>query len=118
MAGLNRKVKESLAFQLNQFTAEKTKIIEKAKTMNSKEIDVDHNKYPCLNRKDGTFKAKSMLSGYYTVTAIILTEEDFNRHKEECFAMKIEPTDTAYLNHYFNNFLTRFPKSKEIQERI
>jgi len=116
----NRKVKESLASQLNRYTAEKEKIIREWEIKNSKEkeIDVGHNKYPCLNRKEGIFKAKSMHPGYYTIVSIILTEEDFNRHKEEAFAMKIEPTDTAYLNHYFNNIITGFPKSKKIQESI
>ncbi len=111
----NRKVKESLASQLNWYTAEKEKIIREWEIKNSKEneIDVGHNKYPYLNRKEGTLKAKSMLPGYYTIVSIILTEEDFNRHKEEAFAMKMEPTDTAYLNHYFNNIITGFPKSKK-----
>lgn len=81
------KIKEALT--------EKSKILEESD-------DAGHNKYPCLNRKEETFKAKSMLPGYYTIVSILLTEEDFNRHKEECFAMTVNPSDTLYLKNYFD----------------
>ena len=77
-----------------------------------------HYKYPCLNRKEGTLKAKSMLPGYYTVVSIILTKEDINRHKEECFAMKIEPSDTLYLKKYFDILGSNFSACKNIMENI
>ena len=95
------KIKEALT--------EKSKIIEESD-------DTGHNKYPCLNRKEETFKAKSMLPGYYTIVSILLTEEDFNRHKEEAFAMKVNPSDTLYLKNYFD--ISRWRTSKGIQESI
>lgn len=95
------KIKEALT--------EKSKIIEESE-------DTGHNKYPCLNSKDGTFKAKSMLPGYYTIVSILLTKEDFNRHKDECFAMKTDPRDTLYLKNYFD--ISRWRTSKSILESI
>lgn len=95
------KIKEALT--------EKSKIIEESD-------DTGHNKYPCLNRKEETFKAKSMHPGYYTIVSILLTEEDFNRHKEDAFAMKVNPSDTLYLKNYFD--ISRWRTSKGIQESI
>ena len=57
-----------------------------------------------------------MLPGYYTIVSILLTEEDFNRHKEECFAKKVDPSDTLYLKNYFD--ISRWRTSKGIQESI
>lgn len=95
--------------EIKEALTEKSKIIEESD-------DTGHNKYPCLNRKEETFKAKSMLPGYYTIVSIILTEEDFNRHKEEAFAMKVNPSDTLYLKNYFD--ISRWRTSKGIQESI
>ena len=95
------KIKEALT--------EKSKIIEESD-------DTGHNKYPCLNRKEETFKAKSMHPGYYSIVSILLTEEDFNRHKEEAFAMKVNPSDTLYLKNYFDIY--GFKKYENILESI